>query len=248
MYLEYVFLTNWAVNSAAMTLSLSFVKRNADTTRLLLGAAFIAADAFFTSDGAVLISAIRLIFALFGSWFITFEEPPAVTVGVFFTFVLFSAAINGAAYALSIKFPSLNKAVFSASLSTAIILVTAISELVAALVYDRKKVADYLYDVRVTSEDGETVTKGYYDSGNTMTENGIPVVILSRNFARKNGICGQKSLFVSTVTGVKRLRASPVKIAVYFNGGTHKVYETFGAIAESDVKADVILHSSMMED
>lgn len=248
MYLEYVFLTNWAVNSAAMTLSLSFVKRNADVTRLLVGAAFIAADAFFTFDGAVTASAIRLIFALFGSWFITFDGPPAATVGVFFAFVLFSAAINGAAYALSVKFPSLNKAVFSASLSTAIIVVTAISELVTAMVYDRKKVSDYIYDVRIMSDNGEVVTQGYYDSGNTMTENGMPVVILSRKFARKCGICGQKSLFVSTVTGVKRLRASPVKIAVYFNGGTHKVYETFGAIAESNVKADVILHSSMMED
>ena len=248
MYLEYVFLTNWAVNSAAVTLSLSFVKRNVDTTRLLVGAAFIAADAFFTFDGALVTNAVRLIFALFGSWFITFDEPPSATVGVFFLFVLFSAAINGAAYALSVKFPYLDKAVFSASLSTAIILVTAISELVTALLYDRKKVADYLYDVRVMSKDGETVTQGYYDSGNTMTENGIPVVILSRRFARKNGIEGQKSLFVSTVTGVKRLRASPVKIEVYFNSGIHKVYETFGAIAESNVKADVILHSSMMED
>lgn len=247
MYVEYVFLTNWAVNTASLMLATSFAGYDAKTSEMLAGAAFIAGDALIGFDG-IAAGALRLVFAVIGCRFATLEKPPAVTVSVFFLFVLFSAAVNGTAYTLSLKFPELRRTFFSAVLATAVIVVAAISELLSYLVFKRKSVTDFVYDVRIKSENSEIETRAYYDSGNTMRENGLPVIILSEKFAEKHNISGQKSVFVSTVTGVKRLRASPLEIEVYFDGGANKVYETFGAIADTDVKADVILHSCMRED
>lgn len=247
MYVEYVFLTNWAVNTASLMLATSFAGKEARTAEILAGAAFIASDAFI-GFGGIGAGALRLLFAAVGCRFATIEEPPVASVSVFFLFVLFSAAVNGTAYTLSVKFPALRKNFFSAALATSVIVVAAISELLSYLVYKRKSVSDFVYDVRITSENSEIETRAFYDSGNTMRENGLPVIILSEKFAKKHNINAKKSLFVSTVTGVKRLRASPLKIKVYFDGGANRVYETFGAVADTDVKADVILHSCMRED
>lgn len=92
--------------------------------------------------------------------------------------------------------------------------------------------------------DGKNISlRAFCDSGNSLTDEGVPVVILSENFAKRYNIsAGERKINVSTVNGEEMLSVLP-KIEIEVDG---KIFPAEIAISNVDFdNFDMILQNSM---
>ncbi len=89
--------------------------------------------------------------------------------------------------------------------------------------------------------------KGFFDSGNALYRDGVPVAVISEHVARKLGVVGMGSMAVSTITGTKLLPFADIEINLYSDKNGVKSYNSPVVISDKMVCRgyDILLHKDM---
>lgn len=253
VYVEYVFLVNFAADLTLAAVTLRALRRPLNVWRLaivsVLGAAASVLYCYFEMGVwfKLLLSVFMVL--LLSRWkslrdtakgLVVFYAISALYAGIaeFFMNLGFGEIVlqNGT---LDVS-PILTAAAFVAA--------TLVAEGAFASFYQRRKTACRLYSVEVAAGAKTVKTEGFYDTGNTLTEKGEPVVVLSEKLFRKLGAEAVGELPVMTVAGIRVMKKIPLTVKIYYGKGANKLYRVQGVVSDKPLKAPIILNSDFEEE
>ena len=121
--------------------------------------------------------------------------------------------------------------------------------------FKRKNVESLIYEVEISLNSKKLKVKGFLDTGNSLFDNGEPVIICDKHFAKKN-FADQivkmkfKKIEVLTATGRRENLAFKLDRLVLYNGNKEHIYENV-TVCISHVNFDgydLILHPDLLEE
>ncbi|MBO5776127.1 MAG: sigma-E processing peptidase SpoIIGA [Clostridia bacterium] len=133
-------------------------------------------------------------------------------------------------------------------------LLFAVSVLITALIFKivlkfghKKSSAKLVCNVEILKDGKCAKTKAYWDSGNSIYDKGVPVIVISNKLANKIALSSNETLAIKTVSGNAILPVTEVELKIYYDKKTHKLYQTKALISDKmDLRGyDVILHKEM---
>lgn len=104
-------------------------------------------------------------------------------------------------------------------------------------VYNRRRLARFIYPCKLRKGDRQVCSEGYVDSGNLAQKHGIPVCFLSAElFFELFGVNafedGEEELFISTISGEKKIKLFLLdELWIYFGQGENIVYKPYCAVS-----------------
>lgn len=127
------------------------------------------------------------------------------------------------------------------------VLITSFIFTVALKLGGRKRGSKLIFDVEISNNGKVSKAKAYWDSGNSIYDKGVPVIVVSNKIAKKIALDGKRNLLISTVSGTIELPVTDVELKIYYDKKTHKLYHTKAIVSDKiDLRGyDVLLHKEM---
>lgn len=258
VYLEYVILDNFVIDglillAAALTLRLPFRKY-----RIVLGgfvgAACAVVSVFVGGFWTYLVKTACLVLMCITAVGVGKKLFWYILLTVAYTFTL-GGAVTGIFHLLHISYVTENGEFYQTRVplfvyALAFAVVAFLCYSIVFYVKQARKVAPYLSQIVVTLDKDYRLT-GFYDSGNSLIYDGLPVCFVTKRFDgfsdyfAKQTLAGKVcSVEVSTVAGVKRVLA--VKANVTANGVTRQAYLALPSDKCSSASYHVVLSNEFV--
>lgn len=236
VYLEYVILDNFVIDAlillaAALTLRIPFKKY-----RIVLGgavgAACAVASVFVGGFWTYLVKTACLVLMCITAVGVGKKLFWHILLTVAYTFAL-GGAVTGIFHLLNISYVTQDGEFYQMRVplfvyALALALVAFLCYSIVFYVKQTKRIAPYICKIVVTLDKDYNLT-GFYDSGNGLVYDGLPVCFVTKRFdgfsdyfAKQTLAGNARSVEVATVTGVKSVPA--VKADVTANGVTRQAY------------------------
>lgn len=256
IYIEYIFLDNFAVNMFLLYLSLILLKKKASFAAVFcsgtLGAVFSALYPFLGKYNYIVKALLAPVMVFILRKYNRFSDFFSILV----TFYILSFTLAGAVLMISafsdIDLTKYHKKIqlFPFCISLSAMMVLLLCNYIAAQLYKRKRIQTLIYPVKIQlSEDSFIETHAFYDSGNHLADpaNGQPMVIISKRIFNKMACQPCGDLIIKSVAGYKNIPTANIIFWIYFNNGKNKMYKArAGIIDDINEEYDLILHTEMI--
>lgn len=181
--------------------------------------------------------ATQILIVLIIKWN-SFELKSAIIT--FLSFMIIKLACTGASNLFGNAVP--------ASIATCAGIITVLSAIKYLFYYIQSSVKNrFISKAHIITNTDEIACRFFYDTGNCLyDDNNNPVVVILTNLATKLNLKPAGQIMTKTVNGIKILPLVDLRLKVYYNDHSHKIYDVRGACSNYLKRHhDIILHSDM---
>ncbi len=232
-------LSNFAIVTSVLTLTSALLGLNLTLTRyVVIATVYAVFFAWFSFYDWTFVA-----MSLFVSVCASYDYGVGTMVLYVLTYVSISTALELLARKLSTVFSG--DSIPSLIIAMSIVVLTGIVSLLLKLLKTHRNKTSNTYQIEIIYNNQQYFSQGFYDSGNSAREDGLPIVILPQEVANKIDFSPTDYTQVMTVAGVKTVATAPMDIKVYFEDGSHIVYAVLGATSHFYNQSSVILNAEM---
>lgn len=255
IYIEYIFIDNFAVNLFILYLTLYILKRKVNIGLMFLSAFIGAIFSVLYPFLGIYNLIVKILLAPILILIIFRYKNLREYIFTLTTFYFVSFALAGAVIMLnSFQLVDLTKyngqlqlmpfCIFGSSLIILVLLKFSREQL-----YRHKRVVSLLFSVEVNALDNKSIcTYAFYDSGNQLYDpkHNTPIVIISDRLYNRIPKENIGNILVKTVAGYKNLVTVNIVFRLYFNDTMNKIYKVQAGVSEDmNRDYDMILHTEM---